>query len=450
MTHTTRTGMAFFPIVSVYILFAAGCNVGPVASDRAPEMADKPEVTVNADPATKPDAELLVNDGSWLVSASSEEEKFKAEQAVDNKTETRWSSLFEDHQWWQVDFGQEHRLHNIVIHWEDAYAASYRVMLSSDGQTWDTVFHERTGTPGVQRISFDPRPARLVRIECEQRGTEWGFSIYEVQFNVPDEPRMIATASSGAGDYAPHFAIDENFSTRWSSEFRDDAWWQVELEEPRILTGMNIHWETAFAEQYEIAVSNDGREWRTIYDVTEGDGQLDILLFEPVETKFLRIVCRQRGTGWGNSIYNIEFLDETDLVQARASSHVAGHEPERFIDGLPHTSWKSVEDGEQYIELIFPRPRGLGGVVVHWGEHHAAAYHIEGSDDGAQWTTVYREEHSGGERDYIFFPAMVQTRRAQLQSFLDSRRRVDRCRHPAHGPYGTGAGVHRTVHGIHQ
>lgn len=402
MTRTTRTGMAFFPIVSVYILFAAGCNVGPVASDHAPDATARAAVSVKGDPADKP----LVNDGSWQASASSVEEGFAPEMAVDDQTSTRWSSLFEDHQWWQVDFGQPHQLHNIVIHWEDAFAASYRVKVSDDGQTWDPVLHERTGAPGVHRISFDSRPARFVRIECERRGTEWGFSIYDVQFNVPDEPRMIATASSGAGDYAPHFAIDGNFSTRWSSEFRDDEWWQVEFEEPRTLTGMNIHWETAFAEKYEVAVSSDGREWRTIYDVTEGDGQLDMLVFEPVETKFLRIVCRQRGTGWGNSIYNIEFLDEADQVQARASSQIDGHGPERAVDGRPHTFWKSADDGEQYVELEFPRARGLGGVVLHWGEHHAVAYHIEGSVDGEEWTTLYREGHSGGERDYVFFPAL--------------------------------------------
>ncbi len=386
MTTKPRSRTALFAIVSVYILFAVGLG----------------RPAFSASPAE----DRLINDGSWIATASSVEEEHQPDRAIDGNPGTRWSSEFNNDEWWQVDFGREHVLHTMAIHWEDAYAATYRVELSSDGETWDVVHNERAGSPGVKTIQFDRRPARYVRVACERRGTEWGFSFYAVEFNTPAPPRMTATASSGSGDYAPHYAIDGDLTTRWSSDFRDDAWWQVEFEDPMTLTGLKILWETAFAEKYEVAVSDDGHEWRTIYAVTEGDGQTDILLFEPVHTRFLRIVCHQRGTGWGNSIWNIEFLDESQQVRVDASSSAEGHEPAHVIDGRPDTFWRSGADGEQWVELAFPGTMGLGGIVLHWGEHHAVTYTIDWSADGAAWSTAHRETFGTGDTDHVFFPAI--------------------------------------------
>ncbi len=401
-------------LVSGCIVWMAGCapeeDARDVADYAQPEELMQEAVIPGDDPEKKLEeitvAEPLINDGSWIATASSVESGYRPEMAIDHDSTTRWSSDFSNDEWWQVDFGQEHLLRNIEIHWEDAYAATYRVKLSSDGETWTVVHDERSGKPGVATILFDPQPTRYVRIEGGRRATEWGFSFYEVRFNVSEPPRMTATASSGAGDFAPRYAIDGDLTTRWSSEFRDDEWLQVEFEEPTTLTGMRILWETAFSEMYDIAVSDDEREWRTIYSVMEGDGQTDILLFEPVETRFIRIVCRQRGTGWGNSIWNIEFMGKSDQVQAVASSQVEGHEPSHSIDGRRDTHWKSAEDGEQWVELQFPHVMGLGGIVIGWGDNYAVQYSIDWSSDRETWETVYRENIGSGGTDHIYFPAV--------------------------------------------
>jgi len=63
---------------------------------------------------------------------------------------------------------------------------------------------------------------------------------------------MKATSSSGQDAYVAANAIDGNMGTRWSSQFSDDEWWQVEFDEPRILAGMRLRWETAYGEKYRI------------------------------------------------------------------------------------------------------------------------------------------------------------------------------------------------------
>ena len=395
---------------TVVLLIVSACSLSIVACRQKSEVkrsdAQKPESVSEAAPSDAPAARApaVTNDGSWVVTASSTEKDLLPELAADQDLYTRWSSVFENDQWWQVDFGRAHMLHNTAIHWEDAYAAAYRVAISTDGESWTEVHAEESGKPGLRLVSFPPQLARYVRIDCERRGTEWGFSILDVEFNAPEPPRMIATASSGTGDYAARYAVDGDTATRWSSNFGDSEWWQAEFEEPQFLAGMKILWETAFAEKYEIAVSDDGQKWKTVYDVLEGDGQTDILFFAPVRAKFLRIVCKQRGTGWGNSIWEIEFFTDRQQVETLASSAAENRGAALALDGRPDTSWKSADDGEQWLQLNLPREMHLGGMALLWGENYAVSYEVEWSQDGDKWTRAYEESFGNGESDYVFFP----------------------------------------------
>jgi len=213
-----------------------------------------------------------------------------------------------------------------------------------------------------------------------------------------------ASASSGTGDYAAGLAVDGKLSTRWSSGFGDAEWWQLDFGQTQAISGLKIAWETAFAEKYEVAVSLDGVEWRTVYQVEEGDGQTDLLFFKPVEVRFLRIVCKQRGTGWGNSIWEATFYDGEQAPKIAASSFQDNAPPELALDGDPATAWHS---GEEVASLIMelPEPMSLGGMELYWGAGYAQAYRIELSSDGQAWKQVFEETHGNGGKDYVFFPA---------------------------------------------
>lgn len=346
----------------------------------------------------------LVNDGTWGVTASSvERAELGVAKAVDGNLATRWSSEFKDGQWLIVDFKKPELLNSITIHWEDAFARMFRVDLSLDGELWETILGERNGQGGRTYVHFDPRPARYVRVYCDLRGTHYGFSIYEIQFNNPEPPRITATASSGSGDYAARFAVDGDMKTRWSSAFRDGEWWQAEFDTPRILGGLKINWETAFSEKYEVAVSDDGGLWRTVYTVNDGDGQTDILFFGPVTTRFVRLLCHQRGTGWGNSIWEIAFLENS--AAASASSATDGGEACRAVDGDPDSAWRSAVAPKQEWRVEFPQEFEIGGVELLWAEPYAVEYDVEVSADGEDWKAVYREEFGNGGTDYVFFPS---------------------------------------------
>ncbi|MFD9096930.1 discoidin domain-containing protein [Streptomyces collinus] len=118
------------------------------------------------------------------VTASSTEwnpfTSYAAGRAVDGSRDTRWASGWSDDQWLRIDLGSTHLVRRVTLDWERAYGRSYRVELSTDGETWHTAWSTTSGDGGLDTVRFSGTPARYVRVTGTQRGTQWGYSLYEV------------------------------------------------------------------------------------------------------------------------------------------------------------------------------------------------------------------------------------------------------------------------------
>lgn len=107
--------------------------------------------------------------------------------AVDADPSTRWSSVYEDPQWFQVDLGKRYTLARVVLNWEVASAKSYRLELSDDALAW-SVAVEKNDLPAGARIDTLDLPGvagRYVRMYGLRRNTTYGYSLYE--FEVYDD-----------------------------------------------------------------------------------------------------------------------------------------------------------------------------------------------------------------------------------------------------------------------
>ncbi len=98
--------------------------------------------------------------------------------AVDGSFDTRWASEWADQQWIQVDLGATTSFGHVQLAWEAAYAKAYTVQTSDNGQDWNTVHTEAAGNGGIDDIQVTGN-ARYVRVSASERGTPWGYSLYE-------------------------------------------------------------------------------------------------------------------------------------------------------------------------------------------------------------------------------------------------------------------------------
>jgi hypothetical protein len=99
----------------------------------------------------------------------------------DGKTDTRWSSGSWDNEWIYVDLGQSYEVNGVGLNWEDAYAKSFKIQVSTDEKNWKDVYKTTEGQPGEKVIQFEETTARYVRMQGMERGTYWGYSLWNFE-----------------------------------------------------------------------------------------------------------------------------------------------------------------------------------------------------------------------------------------------------------------------------
>ena len=151
---------------------------------------------------------------------------------------------------------------------------------------------------GSQTENFPLQTAQYLRLQCGQRATQWGDSIWELSVYNTANPgtdlalHQTATASSvDNSNDGPENAVDGNPNTRWSSAYEDNQWIQVEFGSPVSFNQIVILWEQAYALNYVIQVSDDGATWTDVLSVSNvGNFRISV--------NGVRVFCRGGNWGW--------------------------------------------------------------------------------------------------------------------------------------------------------
>ncbi|MDO3386239.1 discoidin domain-containing protein [Gilvimarinus sp. SDUM040013] len=373
------------------------------------------------------------------ATASSAEGEYVADFATDGDVNTRWSSEFDDLQTLTVDLQDVYRVDGIVLNWEAAYGSAYVIEGSVDGITWQTLYTQTVGSGGVETLSNLSGNYRYVRLSGTERGTEWGYSLWELevyggepgpvaslgivapndgatyaegshvslnvdisdaswfagggsyQYQINDgslvnvssatavnlgvlpvgayqlavqlrdsagnavgeaeslnfsvvptvEAELVSrgksvTVSSVEGDYVGNFAVDGDTTTRWSSDFEDPQWIEIDLGESFNLDRVELLWEAAYASAYLIEGSVDGVSWQTLVTETASDGGADSHTDLAGNYRFIRLTGTARATAWGYSLFEFE-------VWASDQVSIPGFSIDAPLAGQQYTEGDTVE-----------------------------------------------------------------------------------------------------------
>lgn len=255
--------------------------------------------------------------------------------AVDGDTNSRWESQWQkDNQWIYVDLGAQASISKISVLWENAYSKSFEFQVSDDEVHWRSVYSTTDGKGGLTEASVSEK-ARYVRVYSNKREMEaYGISIREfnvygtggvalppkapapnLALNKPvtvssleiDDPHKSAEdkANMKPKDYLAAGATDGSRDTRWASIFTDKEWIYVDLGKVSEIGSVVLDWETAFGRAYDIQVSDDAKNWKTIYRQVHGNGGLETI---PVyaKTRYVKLNGIARGSSAGYSLYEFE------------------------------------------------------------------------------------------------------------------------------------------------
>lgn len=115
---------------------------------------------------------------------------------------------------------------------------------------------------------------------------------------------VTASSLEGAGTPAGA-AVDGDNGTRWSSQFADPQWIQVDLGAPAQLSQVVLRWEAAYAKAYRVELSTDGSNWSTAYTTTASTGGVQTHDITGT-ARYVRVYGTQRATGYGYSLWEFQ------------------------------------------------------------------------------------------------------------------------------------------------
>ncbi|WP_051106826.1 DUF4855 domain-containing protein [Paenibacillus terrigena] len=357
--------------------------------------------------------------GKTAVASSSQSSSVSASKAVDNLFGSRWSSQQNsNNEWIYVDLGQDYNVNRVRLNWEYAYGKSYKIQVSSDATNWTDVYTTTTGDGGVDDIGFAPTTGRYVRMSATERGTMYGYSIYEFQVfgdsvgsGLTTNLALNKTATSSTYQDATLTAnnvVDGNGTTRWSSTFADPQWITVDLGQAYNLNRVILNWELAYGKGYKIQVSNDAANWTDVYTTTTGDGGIDDISFAAVNARYVRMYGTQRAYSfYGYSLYEFQIYGKPNLALNKtatsSSNETAAYTADKAVDGSLTTRWSSLYSNPQWIYVDLGQQYRVNNVKLNWEFAYAKGYRIQLSNDGLNWSDVYVTSEGDGGIDDIYF-----------------------------------------------
>ncbi len=463
------------------------------------------------------DSNLALAQPTNATSVENDDLSLAPANATDGDLTTRWASVFRhDPQWLVVDLGQTRDVHQVILHWETAYAKAYQIQVSMDGNNWQTVFTENASNGDVDTLDFSTVAARFVRMYGTQRATKWGYSLWEMEVigsehespvlsglslspanstvevgqsigfqvqgvdqwgaaipaavnwtvsgggYIDNTGKLTTTAAGGpflvtavattdstirataqfmvtapsnsgtdnfalkkpaaassfeSGDsanFAADYAFDGDLSTRWASEFKvDPQWLSVDLQSERPINKITLNWEAAYAKAYQIQISQDGKNWSTVFTEANSNGAVDVINIATVSTRYVRLLGTQRATRWGYSLWEMsvtgpQVITNQNLVIGKVATastvENTSLSASAAIDQDSNSRWASVFSSDpQWLQVDLGQFMLFNEVRLDWERASAREYQIQVSSDGITWTSLYQEVAGDGGLDKVSF-----------------------------------------------
>ncbi len=218
-----------------------------------------------------------------------------------------------------------------------------------------------------------------------------------------------ATVTASSEVQSGALAVDGNSNSRWESNSTDNEWICLDLGKKCDISKVTIQWEAAAGKTYDIQVSDDGVNWKTVHTVTDGQNgaYLDVDL-NNASGRYVRVLGKERTTPYGYSIYELGVYSNVDdsyfVNQNLALGKVAGASSGNgalAVDGNGGSRWESTFVDNQYVYVDLGAEYRIDTVKLIWEAAYGKGYTIETSTDGSNWNVVYTENAGDGDTDTI-------------------------------------------------
>jgi len=299
----------------------------------------------------------------WRATSSAEEVPALAPRfAIDRDPTTKWGGPFSPGHWLQLDLGAPSNLGGVVLHWDLAFAVTYLVQASLDGEHWNDVYESLDSAGTTDYVFFPAVRTRYLRIAATPRTADWGVNIFELE-PVPasDVPRVAGLAAHGdrTAIWRPgaSYALTSRGRERGTRELR------VEFARDELLAGVEVYWGAARASARLEALHASGA-WRPVASDPEPLGETSFLAAREARAmRGLRLIVAQKN-GVVPEVQRLRLLGPARVMTPMKRYEIAASRANRSlfpeslhaqqvywtVVGVPGGRQKSIFDEYGHIE----------------------------------------------------------------------------------------------------
>ena len=271
--------------------------------------------------------------------------------AFDGSLSTRWSSQFSDPQWIYIDLGSAYNINEVILTWETAYGKAYQIQVSNDATNWTSIYSTTTGTGGVNDLAGLSGTGRYVRMYGTQRGTQWGYSLWEFA--------VYGTLASGG----PTASLSANPTSITAGQSSTLTW------------------------------SSTNATSCTSTSFSTGGATAGSITVTPSSTTSYSVSCTgSSGTATASATVVVSSgLPNIALNKPATASSVESNStlPSYAFDGSLSTRWSSQFSDPQWIYVDLGSAYNINEVKLTWESAYGKAYQIQVSNDATNWTSIY-------------------------------------------------------------
>jgi hypothetical protein len=224
--------------------------------------------------------------------------------------------------------------------------------------------------------------------------------VAERGLEVPAPQEWRARASESAEGRGAEMALDGQTNTWWRSGAEQPQWIEVDLGASASVGGVSLHWGRPFASSYAVRTSLDGERWALAHETKEGDGGWDLVLFDPVVARHVRIVVEQGLQGTGAALGRLEVLGPMDRPQLRVDGE-PNPDAMELLNWRASRTWRSTNAAAK-LEIDLRREQRIGSVRVDWGvAGYASNVEMAVSTNGLEWSPAGAIASRGDDFDAL-------------------------------------------------
>lgn len=358
----------------------------------------------------------------------------------DGDLSTRWASAGGiDPSWVTIDMGQVETFNTVILHWESAYASQYQIQYSNDNNNWQLAYTNNAGVGGIESASFPTVSGRYVRMYGTQRGSVYGYSLYEMQvynvaqcggagerYSLVDSTRVHDNLTGLTWQRAQTtYTGDGAQGAQYTQLIAKDYCASQNMRLPTQMEALSIADVNSATCAFPLAWStwtstlDPSDAGRTAFVTYTGQSAYQLINNYPgsvVCTTGTSVISSSSSSSSSSkasstpssvpsssssSVINTGVDLALNAAVVASSNESPTWDAHYAVDGLATTRWSSEATDAQWIYVDLGAVKTISQVVLVWETAYGKGYQIQVSNNASTWTSIYTNTNGSGGREVL-------------------------------------------------